>query len=89
VVHAVGFPPAILLVEHQVLGVVLVVERRWQTGLQLQPWGGGNLIYVDGHVKFKANQALHSGDFGLNPPDDAQGPVLGGGVCDKIYSAQF
>jgi hypothetical protein len=44
---------------------------------------------VDGHVKFKANQALHSGDFGLNPPDDAQGPVLGGGVCDKIYSAQF
>jgi len=29
--------------------------------------GGGNFIFVDGHVKFKRHEALRSGDFGLVP----------------------
>jgi prepilin-type N-terminal cleavage/methylation domain-containing protein/prepilin-type processing-associated H-X9-DG protein len=29
--------------------------------------GGGNFVYVDGHVKFRRHEGLRSGDFGLVP----------------------
>ncbi len=32
--------------------------------------GGGNLLYCDSHVEFRAGGSLHSGDFGLLPAND-------------------
>ncbi|HVF10690.1 MAG TPA: type II secretion system protein, partial [Abditibacteriaceae bacterium] len=34
---------------------------------------GGNLLFGDGHVKWRKGAALRSSDFGLNPGNDTQG----------------
>jgi prepilin-type N-terminal cleavage/methylation domain-containing protein/prepilin-type processing-associated H-X9-DG protein len=39
--------------------------------------GGENLLYVDGHVKWRRHDALHAGDFGLLPPDAGVEPITG------------
>ena len=52
---------------------------------------GGNLVYVDGHAKYKKNAALRTGDFGLGPPDE-QRESKGSGVsgnCGKRYTKQL
>jgi prepilin-type N-terminal cleavage/methylation domain-containing protein/prepilin-type processing-associated H-X9-DG protein len=52
---------------------------------------GANFVYVDGHAKYKRNQAIKSGDFGLLPADDVQeGKGLGhSGICGKTYNKQL
>jgi prepilin-type N-terminal cleavage/methylation domain-containing protein/prepilin-type processing-associated H-X9-DG protein len=45
--------------------------------------GGGNLVFVDGHAKFKPLAALRSRDFGLAPDDGTEADA------DKIYTAAF
>jgi prepilin-type N-terminal cleavage/methylation domain-containing protein/prepilin-type processing-associated H-X9-DG protein len=52
---------------------------------------GGNFVYVDGHVKYKKNSALRSGDFGLLPADDQRAEKGNGhsGACGKTYNTQF
>jgi prepilin-type N-terminal cleavage/methylation domain-containing protein/prepilin-type processing-associated H-X9-DG protein len=49
---------------------------------------GGNFVFVDGHVKYKKNAAIRSGDFGLDPPDDGRDPKGNGhsGTCGKLYN---
>jgi prepilin-type N-terminal cleavage/methylation domain-containing protein/prepilin-type processing-associated H-X9-DG protein len=49
--------------------------------------GGGNLLFVDGHARWKAQEALRSRDFGLLPPDDA--PTFLIGEYQKTWSAAF
>jgi prepilin-type N-terminal cleavage/methylation domain-containing protein/prepilin-type processing-associated H-X9-DG protein len=39
----------------------------WRVGRN--HFDGGNLLYVDGHVRYKLKLALRSGDFGLVPDD--------------------
>jgi prepilin-type processing-associated H-X9-DG protein len=51
---------------------------------------GGNLLYLDGHVRFTLRSALHSGAFGLVPDD----PMPAAGVfpyplANKPYQAAF
>jgi prepilin-type N-terminal cleavage/methylation domain-containing protein/prepilin-type processing-associated H-X9-DG protein len=51
---------------------------------------GGNLLYLDGHVRFTWRAALHSGEFGLVPDD----PMPAAGVfpyplANKPYQAAF
>jgi prepilin-type N-terminal cleavage/methylation domain-containing protein/prepilin-type processing-associated H-X9-DG protein len=36
--------------------------------------GGGNLVFADGHVKYRTLFSIHSGDFGLTPPDRSPNP---------------
>jgi prepilin-type processing-associated H-X9-DG protein len=52
---------------------------------------GVNLVYLDGHARYKKSAAIRSGDFGLIPADDHQGPKGVGhtGVCGKRYSRQL
>jgi prepilin-type N-terminal cleavage/methylation domain-containing protein/prepilin-type processing-associated H-X9-DG protein len=49
---------------------------------------GGNFVHVDGHAKYKKNQAIRSGDFGLSPGDDQREPKGTGhnGICGKLYN---
>lgn len=52
---------------------------------------GGNLIYMDGHAKYRKAAALRSGDFGLSPPNDRL-ETKGwhhSGVCGKQYVRQL
>ena len=49
--------------------------------------GGGNLLFVDGHARWKQQQALRCRDFGLLPPDDAPTFLLG--EYQKTWSAAF
>jgi prepilin-type N-terminal cleavage/methylation domain-containing protein/prepilin-type processing-associated H-X9-DG protein len=48
---------------------------------------GGNLLFIDGHVRWKRQEALRSRDFGLLPPDDA--PTFLIGEYHKVWSAAF
>jgi type II secretory pathway pseudopilin PulG len=52
---------------------------------------GGNLIYMDGHAKYRKATALRSGDFALSPPDDRVESSGTGhsSVCGKRYARQF
>jgi prepilin-type processing-associated H-X9-DG protein len=45
--------------------------------------GGGNLVFVDGHVKYKTYKQLRSRDFGLTPDDGVEAK------SDKPYTALF
>jgi prepilin-type N-terminal cleavage/methylation domain-containing protein/prepilin-type processing-associated H-X9-DG protein len=45
--------------------------------------GGGNLVFVDGHVKYRAYKQLRSSDFGLTPDDGVEAKP------DKLYTALF
>jgi prepilin-type N-terminal cleavage/methylation domain-containing protein/prepilin-type processing-associated H-X9-DG protein len=45
--------------------------------------GGANLVYVDGHAKYKAYKQLRSADFGLTPDDGIEAKF------DKPYTAFF
>jgi prepilin-type N-terminal cleavage/methylation domain-containing protein/prepilin-type processing-associated H-X9-DG protein len=45
--------------------------------------GGGNLVFVDGHAKYKAITALRSRDFGLTPDDGIEANAT------KVYTAAF
>jgi prepilin-type processing-associated H-X9-DG protein len=45
--------------------------------------GGGNLVFVDGHVKYKSVQQFRSRDFGLVPDDGIEA------LDTKLYSAAF
>jgi prepilin-type N-terminal cleavage/methylation domain-containing protein/prepilin-type processing-associated H-X9-DG protein len=46
---------------------------------------GGNLLYADGHVKYKIQSGICAKDFGLNTPDS--GPACG--VNTSMASAAF
>jgi prepilin-type N-terminal cleavage/methylation domain-containing protein/prepilin-type processing-associated H-X9-DG protein len=58
----------------------------WEEG-RANP-GGGNLLYVDGHVHYKPKAALRSSDFGL-VPDDVDGPSTEYGWAGPYYHAAF
>ena len=45
--------------------------------------GGGNLVFVDGHVKYRTYRQLRSADFGLTPDDGIEAKF------DKVYTAVF
>jgi prepilin-type N-terminal cleavage/methylation domain-containing protein/prepilin-type processing-associated H-X9-DG protein len=45
--------------------------------------GGGNLVFVDGHAKYKAVRSLRSSDFGLVPDDGIEVDPT------RLYSAAF
>lgn len=45
--------------------------------------GGGNLVFVDGHAKYKSIASLRSSDFGLLPDDGIEADAA------KIYTAAF
>jgi prepilin-type N-terminal cleavage/methylation domain-containing protein/prepilin-type processing-associated H-X9-DG protein len=45
--------------------------------------GGANLVFVDGHVKYKTYKQLRSSDFGLTPDDGIEAKF------DKPYTALF
>jgi prepilin-type N-terminal cleavage/methylation domain-containing protein/prepilin-type processing-associated H-X9-DG protein len=45
--------------------------------------GGGNLVFVDGHVKFKSYKQLRSSDFGLTPDEGIEAKF------DRMYTALF
>lgn len=49
--------------------------------------GGGNLLFIDGHARWKPQQALRSRDFGLLPPEDAPTFLLS--EYQKTWSAAF
>ena len=57
------------------------MTREWQSN---NHFGGGNLVYCDGHAEWKPYKLITSGDFGLVPGND---------YCtapnDKIYTALF
>jgi prepilin-type N-terminal cleavage/methylation domain-containing protein/prepilin-type processing-associated H-X9-DG protein len=57
----------------------------WQTSQNHA--AGGNLLFVDGHVRWRRQEALRSRDFGLNPPDDA--PTYDPADYWKTWSAAF
>src|SRR5436305_616048 len=57
----------------------------WQTSQNHA--AGGNLLFADGHVAWKRQEALRSGDFGLAPPDDA--PTYDPADYWKTWSAEF
>jgi prepilin-type N-terminal cleavage/methylation domain-containing protein/prepilin-type processing-associated H-X9-DG protein len=57
----------------------------WQTSQNHA--AGGNLLFGDGHVRWRRQEALRSRDFGLNPPDDA--PTYGALDYWKTWSAAF
>ncbi len=57
----------------------------WQTSQNHA--AGGNLLFVDGHVRWRRQESLRSGDFGLNPPDDA--PTYATLDYWKTWSAAF
>jgi prepilin-type N-terminal cleavage/methylation domain-containing protein/prepilin-type processing-associated H-X9-DG protein len=44
---------------------------------------GGNLVFTDGHAKWRRGQSMRSRDFGLVPDDDWTAPV------SKLYDAAF
>jgi prepilin-type N-terminal cleavage/methylation domain-containing protein/prepilin-type processing-associated H-X9-DG protein len=44
---------------------------------------GGNIVFCDGHAKYRKNQSLRSSDFGLLPDADIKTDRL------KLYSAAF
>ena len=44
---------------------------------------GGNLVFCDGHAKWKKGQAIRSKDFGLTPDDGWEAPV------NKRYRSAF
>jgi prepilin-type N-terminal cleavage/methylation domain-containing protein/prepilin-type processing-associated H-X9-DG protein len=52
---------------------------------------GANLIFIDGHARYRKTTALRSGDFGLSPATDTQeaGGAGHGGVCGKRYTKQL
>jgi prepilin-type N-terminal cleavage/methylation domain-containing protein/prepilin-type processing-associated H-X9-DG protein len=45
---------------------------------------GGNLVFADGHAKFRKGSSMRSGDFGLVPGTDDWNSVVG-----KRYTAAF
>jgi len=45
--------------------------------------GGGNLVFVDGHTKYRSYKQLRSADFGLTPDDGIEAKF------DKPYTAVF
>jgi prepilin-type N-terminal cleavage/methylation domain-containing protein/prepilin-type processing-associated H-X9-DG protein len=45
--------------------------------------GGGNLVFVDGHVKYKSYKQLRSSDFGLTPDEGIEAK------SDRMYTALF
>jgi prepilin-type N-terminal cleavage/methylation domain-containing protein/prepilin-type processing-associated H-X9-DG protein len=45
--------------------------------------GGGNLVFVDGHAKYRPYRLIRSRDFGLVPDDGVEAP------SDKLYTAAF
>jgi prepilin-type N-terminal cleavage/methylation domain-containing protein/prepilin-type processing-associated H-X9-DG protein len=57
----------------------------WQTSQNHA--AGGNLLFADGHVQWKRQEALRSRDFGLMPPDDA--PRYDPADYWKAWSAAF
>ncbi len=44
---------------------------------------GANLVYVEGHAKYKAFKAIRSSDFGLVPDDGIDANA------SKVYTAAF
>jgi prepilin-type N-terminal cleavage/methylation domain-containing protein/prepilin-type processing-associated H-X9-DG protein len=44
---------------------------------------GGNLVFTDGHARWRRGQSMRSSDFGLVPDDDWRAPV------EKKYDAAF
>jgi prepilin-type processing-associated H-X9-DG protein len=57
----------------------------WQTSQSHA--AGGNLLFVDGHVRWRRQEGLRSRDFGLFPPDDA--PNYDAAEYWKTWSAAF
>jgi prepilin-type N-terminal cleavage/methylation domain-containing protein/prepilin-type processing-associated H-X9-DG protein len=57
----------------------------WQTSQNHA--AGGNLLFADGHVRWKRQEALRSGNFGLTPPDDA--PTYVPTDYWKVWNASF
>jgi prepilin-type processing-associated H-X9-DG protein len=57
----------------------------WQT--TQNHTGGGNLLFVDGHAKWKRWEALRCRDFGLIPPDEA--PTFRYAEYWKVWDAAF
>jgi prepilin-type N-terminal cleavage/methylation domain-containing protein/prepilin-type processing-associated H-X9-DG protein len=57
----------------------------WQTSQNHA--AGGNLLFADGHVRWKRQEALRSRDFGLIPQDDA--PTYDPTDYWKAWSAAF
>jgi len=57
----------------------------WQTSQNHA--AGGNLLYADGHVRWRRQEALRTRDFGLLPPDDA--PTYDPTDYWKAWSAAF
>jgi prepilin-type N-terminal cleavage/methylation domain-containing protein/prepilin-type processing-associated H-X9-DG protein len=49
--------------------------------------GGGNLIFADGHAKYRSLFSIHSGDFGLTP-DRAPNPT-DSKACDPALKRAF
>ena len=45
--------------------------------------GGGNLVYVDGHAKYKPVRLLRSRDFGLVPDEGIEANA------NNVYTASF
>jgi prepilin-type N-terminal cleavage/methylation domain-containing protein/prepilin-type processing-associated H-X9-DG protein len=44
---------------------------------------GGNLVFTDGHARWRRGQSLRSSDFGLVPDDDWRAPL------EALYDAAF
>jgi prepilin-type N-terminal cleavage/methylation domain-containing protein/prepilin-type processing-associated H-X9-DG protein len=57
----------------------------WQTSQNHA--AGGNLLFADGHVRWRRQEALRTRDFGLTPPDDT--PTYDPADYWKAWSAAF
>jgi hypothetical protein len=49
---------------------------------------GGNLLFANGHAKWRKALALRRGDFGVVPPNDAPADSTNG-KTDKLYQKAF
>lgn len=47
-------------------------------------FGGGNLLFLDGHVKWRTYQSLRTGEFGLSP-DEAWTSANGSNAYTRLY----
>jgi prepilin-type processing-associated H-X9-DG protein len=46
-------------------------------------FGGGNLVFADGHARYKSLESIRSRDFGLVPDDGHEADA------NKVYTAAF
>jgi prepilin-type N-terminal cleavage/methylation domain-containing protein/prepilin-type processing-associated H-X9-DG protein len=60
-------------------------NKHWYTNLHSS---GGNLIFADGHAKYRTLMSMRTGDFGLTPPDRAVDPNSNS-ACDNGLKRAF